>query len=1025
MNNIAEIVIRWYTHKIAFHTDVTKMYNTIKLKEDNWCFQRYIWQNELDAQQIPEEKIIKTLIYGVKSSGNQAEYGLRQTAQLSKDLYPEINSIVSNDVYVDDCISGEKTIKAAIERADQMELVLSRGGFGLKGFTFTGKEPLESLSSDGQSISIAGMTWFPKDDLLSLDIGELNFAKKQRGKKPTGLSVGVIPSKLTRRHCVSKVSEIFDLTGKVTPLTAAMKLDLHNLVTLKLNWDDTIPDNLRPVWESHFEMMSEISSIKFKRTVIPDDAANLEITTIDFADASKSIACVAIYTRILRTNGEYACQLLFSRSKLVPDQTSQPRAELIAAVLNTHTGEVVRRSLNDSHKRSIKITDSQIVLHWLNNDEIALKQWVRNRVLEVRRYTDPSIWRYINTSNMLADIGTRRGAKLADVDQNSLWINGADWMKHNEEDFPIKTVSQIILTNSEQKEVNDEAPTFKFNNEIKTTNYNADSSTSSGISAEVQKRYAFSNYVIDPNKFHFKKVLRILAIVIKFVTILQYLVTSKTNNANSSKVSNNEGSVAVYLTDDEINKAELYFYKKGSKEVIKFVKESKYKHITQVVDGILTYTGRILSTDEIQITTPMTNVMKDLHKTMFCVPVLDKYSPLAYSIVDQIHWHDPAVRHSGNESIWRYTLKQVYIIEGRDVVKRIKNGCKRCRYLKKKTIDVSMGKVPEYNLTIAPAFYITQIDLAGPFKSYSNHHKRTTVKIWLAIFCCATTSTTSIKVMEDYSTAAFVQAFIRFSCEVGYPKKVLTDAGSQIIKGCNDLKLNYHDLKFKLHHNVAVEFDVCPVGGHNMNGKVERKIREIKSSLERTLVEQRLSIIQWETISSEVANCINDLPLALGNIVSDFENMDIITPNRLRLGRNNNRSPVGTLQVTNNASKILKSNMMIFNSWFDNWLVSHVPKLINQPKWFRNDVDIKIGDVVLFLKNDSILSSIYQYGLVKDVKPGHDGKLRKATITYRNHNESVNRETFRAVRNLVVIHHVDEINIIDELNEMYKTTLIN
>jgi len=279
--------------------------------------------------------------------------------------------------------------------------------------------------------------------------------------------------------------------------------------------------------------------------------------------------------------------------------------------------------------------------------------------------------------------------------------------------------------------------------------------------------------------------------------------------------------------------------------------------------------------------------------------------------------------------------------------------------------------------------------------------------------------------MEDYSTAAFVQAFIRFSCEVGYPKKVLTDAGSQIIKGCNDLKLNYHDLKFKLHHNVAVEFDVCPVGGHNMNGKVERKIREIKSSLERTLVEQRLSIIQWETISSEVANCINDLPLALGNIVSDFENMDIITPNRLRLGRNNNRSPVGTLQVTNNASKILKSNMMIFNSWFDNWLVSHVPKLINQPKWFRNDVDIKIGDVVLFLKNDSILSSIYQYGLVKDVKPGHDGKLRKATITYRNHNESVNRETFRAVRNLVVIHHVDEINIIDELNEMYKTTLIN
>ena len=38
----------------------------------------------------------------------------------------------------------------------------------------------------------------------------------------------------------------------------------------------------------------------------------------------------------------------------------------------------------------------------------------------------------------------------------------------------------------------------------------------------------------------------------------------------------------------------------------------------------------------------------------------------------------------------------------------------------------------------------------------------------------------------------------------------------------------------------------------------------------------------------------------------------------------------------------------IFNSWFDNWLVSHVPKLMKQPKWFKSDLDIKHGDVVFF-----------------------------------------------------------------------------
>ena len=49
-----------------------------------------------------------------------------------------------------------------------------------------------------------------------------------------------------------------------------------------------------------------------------------------------------------------------------------------------------------------------------------------------------------------------------------------------------------------------------------------------------------------------------------------------------------------------------------------------------------------------------------------------------------------------------------------------------------------------------------------------------------------TTSTTSIKVMEDYSTIAFAQAFTRFACEVGYPQFMLIDKGSQLVKGCQE-----------------------------------------------------------------------------------------------------------------------------------------------------------------------------------------------------------------------------------------------
>ena len=52
--------------------------------------------------------------------------------------------------------------------------------------------------------------------------------------------------------------------------------------------------------------------------------------------------------------------------------------------------------------------------------------------------------------------------------------------------------------------------------------------------------------------------------------------------------------------------------------------------------------------------------------------------------------------------------------------------------------------------------------------------------------------------MEDYSSNAFLQAFNRFSCEVGYPKNLLTDEGSQLVKGCETLKFNYNDIQWKL-----------------------------------------------------------------------------------------------------------------------------------------------------------------------------------------------------------------------------------
>ena len=105
------------------------------------------------------------------------------------------------------------------------------------------------------------------------------------------------------------------------------------------------------------------------------------------------------------------------------------------------------------------------------------------------------------------------------------------------------------------------------------------------------------------------------------------------------------------------------------------------------------------------------------------------------------------------------------------------------------------------------------------------------------------------------------------------------------------------------------------VGGHYMHGKVERKVKRIKESLSKHMHNERLSVIQWGTMGNQIANLINNMSIAIGNATQSLENIDLITPNRL-LARNNNRCPVGSLDVTSNLGKMIKQNNKLISVWF-------------------------------------------------------------------------------------------------------------
>ena len=264
----------------------------------------------------------------------------------------------------------------------------------------------------------------------------------------------------------------------------------------------------------------------------------------------------------------------------------------------------------------------------------------------------------------------------------------------------------------------------------------------------VQKRFTFFKYLVDWNRFRFGTMVGILGIVFLLITFCaqygknvnlghtrlcsdplsgelsciggQYLEIGVSNN-NKGQFCCPSGKV---LCNVNIRCRFTYFYRKCTHEVKHFLKQRHYNKISTEIDGILYYTGRILPSHKQSNSNELSDVMLDLSTISFCVPLTDKYSPVAYSIVSEVHTYHKDVKHAGVESVLRYCNMVAYIIGGRSLVKLYMQNCIRCRILKKKNIQVEMGLVPEGCLKIAPAFYRTQVDLFGPFDSYSNLNKR-------------------------------------------------------------------------------------------------------------------------------------------------------------------------------------------------------------------------------------------------------------------------------------------------------------
>ena len=208
---------------------------------------------------------------------------------------------------------------------------------------------------------------------------------------------------------------------------------------------------------------------------------------------------------------------------------------------------------------------------------------------------------------------------------------------------------------------------------------------------------------------------------------------------------------------------------------------------------------------------------------------------------------------------------------------------------------------------------------------------------------------------------------------------------------------------------------------HEERGKVERMVQSIRRIIEeKQLLQFKQSVISWETSLAAVANCINNLPLARGPGSSQTERgeYDVITRNRLLCGRNNERAIEGNFNVAGDPNKQI-ARLREINEYFYKNLMRNIFEIVPMTTWRRSTRACEANDLVLFICKESPMNETWRLGIVHQIISEPDMPMQ-VKVRYKLAAENTFRFTPRSVRELVVIHRVDEsdYNTTDHLWEL-------
>lgn len=123
--DLTSILMRFRSHRFAVSMDIKKMYNCVKIREDQWNLQRVFWR--FDPTEPMQEYWLTVVTFGMASAPYCAVRAMIQCARDHATVSPEAARAIEEDFYMDEKRKVQEECKSTTEsKAESVHIIIDQ-----------------------------------------------------------------------------------------------------------------------------------------------------------------------------------------------------------------------------------------------------------------------------------------------------------------------------------------------------------------------------------------------------------------------------------------------------------------------------------------------------------------------------------------------------------------------------------------------------------------------------------------------------------------------------------------------------------------------------------------------------------------------------------------------------------------------------------------------------------------------------------------------------------------------------------